>query len=331
MSEPDTFHLDMAELDLPRGAYAGGNRHILSFGTRPVAAFTQGQFRPCIHPVWTPAGIVVTAESPVDHPHHGGIWCAADHVAGLHDGPDGTERYDYCFYVNEVFQGRAPGSIAMTSIELRDASPVQATICQQMQWLSPREWGARDCRVVMHETRTTMVRREDQAHIFDITCKLQAGDNPVEIGPTRHAWFNARVSDALALSSECLPVDDRGRNGAAAIGKSDVGWVDFCGDVGNGTIAGLATSAAHPTPCGTGLWPTGEWPASDRSGMTRCLSPKMPRCCFDAASSRMTGHCRTPGSSAHRNTPTRPDKEFRHADCPLSNSKWNRGPRHCRR
>ena len=155
----------------------------------------------------------------MDHPHHGGIWCAADHVAGLHDGPDGTERYDYCFYVNEVFQGRAPGSIAMTSIELRDASPVQATICQQMQWLSPREWGARDCRVVMHETRTTKVRREDQAHVFDMTSELRAGDNPVEIGPTRHAWFNARVSDALALSSECLPVDDRGRNGAAAIGK----------------------------------------------------------------------------------------------------------------
>jgi hypothetical protein len=256
MSEPDTFHLDMAELDLPRGAYAGGNRHILSFGTRPVAAFTQGQFRPCIHPVWTPAGIVVTAESPVDHPHHGGIWCAADHVAGLHDGPDGTERYDYCFYVNEVFQGRAPGSIAMTSIELRDASPVQATICQQMQWLSPREWGARDCRVVMHETRTTTVRREDQAHIFDITCKLQAGDNPVEIGPTRHAWFNARVSDALALSSECLPVDDRGRNGAAAIGKSDVGWVDFCGDVGNGTIAGLATV---PPPDTVRDWFVADW------------------------------------------------------------------------
>jgi len=107
MSKPKKFHLDTASLELPRGAYAGGNRHILSYGGQPVAAFTQGKLRPYIHPVWTPDGIVVTAESPVDHPHHAGIWCAADHVAGLHDGPDGTERYNYCFYVNEVFQGRA--------------------------------------------------------------------------------------------------------------------------------------------------------------------------------------------------------------------------------
>jgi len=32
MSKPKTFHLDTASLELPRGAYAGGNRHILSFG-----------------------------------------------------------------------------------------------------------------------------------------------------------------------------------------------------------------------------------------------------------------------------------------------------------
>lgn len=247
MSKPKVFHLDTASLELPRGAYAGGNRHILSFGGKPVAAFTQGKFRPYIHPVWTPDGIVVTAECPVDHPHHAGIWCAADHVASLHDGPDGTEHYNYCFYVNEVFQGRAPGSIRMTAITLLTASHDRATIRQDMQWVSPREWGAPDGRTVMLETRTTTVSCVDQAYIFDISSALRAGDRPVEIGPTRHAYFNARVCDALALSDQCLPIDDRRRTGAAAIGNHDLGWVDFCGDVGNGTIAGLATMPISQT------------------------------------------------------------------------------------
>jgi len=241
MSKPKTFHLDTASLELPRGAHAGGTRHILSFGGQPVAAFTQGKFRPYIHPVWTPEGIIVTAEGPVDHPHHSGIWCAADHVAGLHDGPEGIERYDYCFYVNDVFQGRAPGSIRMIGMELQAASHVQATIRQEMQWLSPREWGAPEGRIVLLETRTTTIGCVDQAYVIDIASELRAGDGPVEIGPTRHAYFNARVCDTLALSNDCLPIDNHGRKGAAAIGRLDIGWVDFCGNAGKGTIAGLAT------------------------------------------------------------------------------------------
>lgn len=190
----------------------------------------------------------MTAESPVDHPHHSGIWCAADHVASLHHGPDGTERYTNCFYVNEVFQGRAPGAIRMTGIKLLAASHKHATVQQEMQWMSPREWGAPDGRIVMLETRTTTISCVDQAYVFDISSSLRAGDRPVEIGPTRHAYFNARVCDALALSDNCLPTDDRGRTGAGAIGNHDLGWVDFCGDVGNGTIAGLATMpSSQPT------------------------------------------------------------------------------------
>ena len=256
MSKPKTFHLDTASLELPRGAYAGGTRHVLSFGGKPIAAFTQGKFRPYIHPVWTPDGIVVTAEGPVDHPHHSGIWCAADHVASLHDGPDGIERYDYCFYVNEVFQGRAPGSIRMSGIQLQAASHDQPTIRQEMQWVSPREWGVPDGRIVMLETRTTTISCVDQAYVFDITSKLRAGESPVEIGPTRHAYFNARVCDALALSDDCLPIDDRDRRGAAAIGKHDLGWVDFCGDVGKDTIAGLATI---PPPKTMRDWFVADW------------------------------------------------------------------------
>jgi len=58
MIKPKTFHLDTASLELPGGAHTGGTRHILSFGGQPVAAFTQGKFRPYIHPVWKPGGLL---------------------------------------------------------------------------------------------------------------------------------------------------------------------------------------------------------------------------------------------------------------------------------
>ena len=144
----------------------------------------------------------------------------------------------------------------MTGIKLQAASHDQATIRQEMQWVSPREWGVPDGRIVMLETRTTTISCVDQAYVFDITSELRAGESPVEIGPTRHAYFNARVCDALALSDDCLPIDDRDRRGAAAIGKLDLGWVDFCGDVGKDAIAGLATI---PPPKTMRDWFVADW------------------------------------------------------------------------
>ena len=316
MSKPKTFHLDTTSLELPRGAYAGGTRHILSFGGKPVAAFTQGKFRPYIHPVWTPDGIVVTAEGPVDHPHHSGIWCAADHVASLHDGPDGIERYDYCFYVNEVFQGRAPGLIRMSGIKLQAVSHDQATVRQEMQWVSPREWGVPDGHIVMFETRTTTISCADQAYVFDVSSELRAGESPIEIGPTRHAYFNARVCDALALSTiACQLMIVAARVLLQSANLTWAGWIFAA------TSAKAQSQAwrqfRHRKPCETGLWLTGEWQALGRSGTIRHISQMTRRCCFDAVSSRMTDHCRMPRSTATHRTSTRHNTEFRHANCPL--------------
>lgn len=250
------FTLKPAAIPLPKGAFQGGSRHVLRFADRPIAAVTAGEFRPYLHPVWSPQGYVLTAERPADHPHHCGIWCAADHVALLMEGPNRIERYDYNFYVDAIFQGRAPARIVPRDLTLAAQSGETATLEQRLDWLGPREWSAPEGRPVLAERRLTMVTVAPDATIFDIVSELTcASDRPVEIGPTRHAFFNARLADSIALSGEGHLTDDRGRHGATEIG-SLARWVDFRGPVGGGHIAGLAVAPHAPEGCG---WFVADW------------------------------------------------------------------------
>lgn len=250
------FSLTAAAIPLPKGAFAGWARHVLRFEDRPIAAVTTGEFRPYLHPVWSPQGYVVTAERPADHPHHCGIWCAADHVALMMEGSDRIERYDYNFYVDAVFQGRAPARIVMRELALAEQSGETAVLEQRLDWLGPREWSAAEGRPVLAERRRTTITAMPDATIFDVVSEIEcASACPVEIGPTRHAYFNARLADAITLTGEGRLGDDRGRRGAADIG-ADPRWVDFRGPVGGGHVAGLAV-APHETE-GNG-WFMADW------------------------------------------------------------------------
>ncbi len=236
------FTLEAADIALPRGAFAGGERRVLRLGDRPVAAFTQGAFRPYLHPVWTPSGAVATAERPADHPHHSGVWCAADHVGLLTAGPDAIERYDYNFYVDDVFQGRAPGRQMTTDIQFRDLGAGVCSCAQRIEWRGPVEWAAPQGRLVLTEERVTTVSARGGAHRFDIVSTLSAHQIDVEIGPTRHAYFNVRLADAIGLDASARPRDDQGRVGGAAIGETGAAWIDFSGPVGHGRSAGVAVA-----------------------------------------------------------------------------------------
>lgn len=241
------FSLVPMDIPLPRGAFTDGGRDILRYGDSPLCAFTRGSLRPCLHPVWTPAGFVVTAEQPVDHPHHRGIWCASDHVGLLMQGPDGVERYEYCFYVDHVFQGRAPGRIVQTALELVAQHDERALVEQRLDWIGPVEWGAPEGRSVLTERRWTGVTRTSSTLILDITSEVTPGSGiPIAIGPTRHAWFNARMADAIAIDAATVPTDDQARRGAEAIPTRGVEWVDFSGPVGGGAKAGITVLPQDP-------------------------------------------------------------------------------------
>jgi hypothetical protein len=247
------FALRSEDIDLPLGASAASTRMLVMWNDRPVFGLTQGAFRTYLFPVYSPAGFALTSESPSDHPHHHSIWVGADHV-NLHvPAEHRTEVYSYNFYVNDVFQGRAPGRIVQTLLQAQEDGDAML-LTQRLQWLGPREWGAPEGRHVLDETRLTRVRHMADCRAFQLTIRseLSAVGHPVSIGPTRHAWFNARIGPGMApLHGGQI------RSAPASAPQAAPAWQVSTGAVGGGHVAGVALSACMGT--GRPDWYVSPW------------------------------------------------------------------------
>ena len=235
------FGLTRTDLDLPEGAWAQGWRTILRADGRTVLGFTQGRARNYLFPVTSPAGFAVTAESPADHPHHNSIWVGADHVHAHLPAPSGrTEQGTYNFYVDDIFQGRAPGRIREIAIAGEPQGPNQFRIEQSIEWRGPVEWGADAGRRLADESRTATVTLADDATTIDLTTRLRPTDRALTIGPTRHAWFGIRIAEAMTVNEGGRIVDAAGRFGTGQVSGQPSSWIDLSGPVGGGHRAGIA-------------------------------------------------------------------------------------------
>lgn len=234
------FSLAEDRLALPSGAFARTHRQTLRCDGRPVLGLTQGRHRAYVFPLVTPQGFPVTTECPADHPHHNSLWIAADHVHGrMPVGDDRFEEYTYNFYVDDTFQGRAPGSIIVTSTSSEpDADGIAIT--QAIDWRGPSEWAAAAGRLVARETRRLHVSTNGRMHVIDVESRLAAVDWDFSLGPTRHAYFNVRVADGMTVPFGGVVRDDRGRLGGQAITGVGARWIDYSGPVGGGHRAGVA-------------------------------------------------------------------------------------------
>lgn len=253
------FTLESDAIALPKGAWARTHRARLRHAGRGLLALTQGAFRPYVHPIYTPGGHCVTAESPADHPHHCGFWIASDHVHALMPAAAGTvEEYTYNFYVDEVFQGRAPGRIVEVAREAREIGDGRFRIVQRLEWRGPAEWGAPEGRIAALETRTLDVAPGSRRHRIDVTSRLECGDLRLKLGPTRHAFFNIRVADSMMVANGGEIRDDRGRAGAASVSGEGALWVDFSGPVGGGATAGVSV-IPRPVAGREQFWFVADW------------------------------------------------------------------------
>ncbi len=233
------FSLTENSVALPKGAWAATHRRTLRRDDRPVLALTQGRHRAYVFPLYTPAGHAVTSESPGDHPHHNSFWIAADHLHCRMPVAGGFEEYTYNFYLNETFQGRAPGRIVEIGFSDEPIGSDAFRITQTLDWRGPVEWAAPEGRIAARETRSLQISAEAGMYVIDVESRLAALDWDFMLGPTRHAYFNVRVADSMIVAFGGTVQDDRGRIGGETVSGTEARWVDFSGPVGGGATAGI--------------------------------------------------------------------------------------------
>ena len=251
----DAFSVTTEQIDLPRTATPQARRVAVAWRGRPICAFTQGVHRCYLYPLYSPAGVPLTAESPVDHPHHDSITVGADMVIGQVSAADaGDIAADGIRHLQPLRQQRVsrpvPWSHVVRGRHRHRARPDHLRVVQTVEWQGPEEWGAADGRRVLAlETRTTDIRPGDVVNTVDIRSQLTPTDWDLTIGPTRHAYFTVRLAYGLRVVDGGTLVDADGRSGGAAITNCASAWVDASGAAPHGARAGLTilghASTAH--------------------------------------------------------------------------------------
>ncbi len=247
-----SFEVTEESIPLPLGAFAKARRVLVRWRGRWITALNQGPFRAYLYPLYTPAGVAVTTDGPIDHPHHQSVWIGADHVyCRLPYADDAFEDATYNFYVGETFQGRAPGRILSVGMESTELADDHLRITQTLEWQGPEEWGARPRRTIAIETRMLDIITGQDAHYLDIHSHLRPTEWDFSIGPTRHAYLGVRFAEGLRVIDGGTVLDADGRTGSEAINDQCSDWVAVAGTVPSGRRAGVAvfpypSAAGHP-------------------------------------------------------------------------------------
>ena len=173
--------------------------------------------RPCVHPLYTPAGYPVTEMGAHNFPHHKGVWIGHAQVNGVNFFHDLVDA-GWIVPVDVSWEADAEGARIDLELEWRD------------------RWGT----VMATETRRHEVRRTGRAHLLDMVSTLRASHGALELGVDNHSWAGCRLIDALDQDDGGRMRDSEGRQTADAINGHPVRWVDVSGAIGG-----------HP--CGVGL------------------------------------------------------------------------------
>ena len=154
------FRVDLDDLPAPDSLTPRSRRYPITWKGRAITDLTQGIFHCYLFPLYSPSGVSMTSENPVDHPHHNSVTVGADvffvRLPALSpEVSELDEEATYNLYVNEVFQGRAPGRTWIVSQSAEELSDAHLRVVQGVEWQGPEEWGPTGMRrVLARETRT---------------------------------------------------------------------------------------------------------------------------------------------------------------------------------
>ena len=151
--------------------------------------FSDDLLRPMVHPLQTPAGIVVTRGYPLDksettdHPTQVGIFFAAD---GVNDSNFwSATANDY--HIEHVAVSKAEGG------ERRGVLSTTAN------------WIGNDGTTLLEETRDMRISADRDANTIDFTNSLTAAEKKVVFADPKEALFGIRLADWMRVESEQTP------------------------------------------------------------------------------------------------------------------------------
>ena len=195
----------------------------------------------------------MTSENPVDHPHHNSVTVGADvffvRLPALSpEVSELDEEATYNLYVNEVFQGRAPGRTWIVSQSAEELSDAHLRVVQGVEWQGPEEWGPswHEARARQGDAHHRHLPGRRAANVIDVRSQLRPTEWDITIGPTRHAYFTVRLADTLSVARGGSVLDSEGHVGSGAVSGGNAAWVDMSWPAGHGRSAGIAVMP-HPS------------------------------------------------------------------------------------
>ena len=136
-----------------------------------------------LHPVFTPAGRVVTANHPPDHPHQRGIFFAwtKTEFGGAH--PD-------FWNMGKSKDGALTGEVRFTALERAWGGPVQGGFVSRHRWLDHTSGAAKEVLVERWEVAAT---RAGRAHFVDlVSTQTVTGSVPLKLPKYHYGGLGVR-------------------------------------------------------------------------------------------------------------------------------------------
>lgn len=182
-------------------------------------------FKPFWYPLYTPAGLRLTENSPADHPHHHSVWFGHAKVNGID-----------CW-----IETGAVGKILLREIRDVVAGPVFAGWTETNWWVGP------DGTKLFEEDRSHRLWHLGQGYLLDMALTFRATEGSVHFEKEKDAGLGIRVADSLDVEDGGLILNSHGDRNEAGTFNRLADWLDYSGPV-SGRTGGLAVFNGPDVP-----------------------------------------------------------------------------------
>ena len=198
-------------------------------GDRLIGAVNIGALRAYVFPLYTPLGRLVIQESPVDHPHHQGLFVGAD--------VNGHDMWNAGSFGNPSHR-QAPVEALCTKEAHADGARFQLVL----------DWSTESGVPVMREERTLSFSQSGYGNVVDERCRFVAAYGDIHLARTKEAGLAMRVPPEWETPNGGVMLDAAGHVGESQIWYTVSDWIDVSGEGPRGVLAGITLMKHHDSP-----------------------------------------------------------------------------------